>query len=569
MRRTAPFPILAAAGIVAAATLGPTLVSAQITEAVRGDAAGDLLYLDAANLNALAGEGLFSVAEITLSETHAQLDNGDGLGDGILTRGFGRNLDSALLGQDVPLDLSTAEQTAPPDNAEPTVTELIDLSTADPLLNGAISRSTAWARDPALVPCPVDGREPIAMGTSSTTDAGLLNMGEANLISLSSTGGDTVATVSGIYLGADGSIISEANGQTVGVNIAGELDIDVINPILTATATGQPGGASVDYTGEVRVNGDKVAGFQENQISLDALADLLGPLDEGLDQLFGPIDESVLTPVQEEALRPILEAIGADNPDADPLLLSDLLQDESLDLGQLEILSGVVRVTAGQLENVVEAADGTHASGEVKTVRVELTLVSSLLDTEVPIFTLHLLPLSANAEVPEGGVDCGLPPLTVVKDGPETVVAGDSFDYTITVTNDLECTATDVVVVDTITGPAGFSVTSTDPTADSVENDVVTWEVDELAPGDSIVFTVSVQVPEDAAPGSEFSNVATADANCDDQPLPRGEDTLTGPIVMADADILDEDIQLPRTGGSFALLAMGALAAAGVLRRRW
>jgi hypothetical protein len=98
---------------------------------------------------------------------------------------------------------------------------------------------------------------------------------------------------------------------------------------------------------------------------------------------------------------------------------------------------------------------------------------------------------------------------------------------------------------------------------------VISWEVDELAPGESVVFTVTIQVPADAAPGSEFANTATADANCDDQPLPRGQDTLEGPTVLADTDVIDDDIQLPRTGGSLALLAMGALAAAGALGRRW
>ena len=246
------------------------------------------------------------------------------------------------------------------------------------------------------------------------------------------------------------------------MNVAGELDIEVVNPTLTATATGEPGGASVDYTGEVRVNGDKIAGAQENKLSLEALRDVLLPLDEeALNTLFGPLDENVVNqvfPPLAEAL-PLLDQEGLTGE-----MLVGLIDDGAIDLDQLAFLEPTVLVTAGQLENVTESADGTHAAGEVKTVRVELNLVSTLAETEVPILTFHLMPLSVDATAPQGGLDCGGPadnPLDEVhKDvSAARVRPGTTFDYAITVPNrDPECTLTDVTVTDVVSGPGHHRV---------------------------------------------------------------------------------------------------------------
>ena len=450
-----------------AVLLGAAMLAPAQAMAVEGDFAaeanGSQLFVDAVNFNALTTEPpVGSVATVGVSPTQAQVDAA-GLGGGVLSRGFGQNLDLSLLDQQVPLDLSTAEQTAPPDNAEPEVSTLADLNQAAPLLTGTVSQSTAFARDPAAVECPTDGRAVVSEGTSTTTDLGVLQIEEGTTLASvrDNSGEGTLTSTSGTYIGSAGEVIAESRAQTADVNVAGELDIEVVNPTLTATATGEPGGASVDYTGEVRVNGDKIAGAQENKLSLEALRDVLLPLDEeALNTLFGPLDENVVNqvfPPLAEAL-PLLDQEGLTGE-----MLVGLIDDGAIDLDQLAFLEPTVLVTAGQLENVTESADGTHAAGEVKTVRVELNLVSTLTETEVPILTFHLMPLSVDATAPQGGLDCGGPadnPLDEVhKDvSAARVRPGTTFDYAITVPNrDPECTLTDVTVTDVVSGPGTIS----------------------------------------------------------------------------------------------------------------
>ena len=161
-----------------AVLLGAAMLAPAQAMAVEGDFAaeanGSQLFVDAVNFNALTTEPpVGSVATVGVSPTQAQVDAA-GLGGGVLSRGFGQNLDLSLLDQQVPLDLSTAEQTAPPDNAEPEVSTLADLNQAAPLLTGTVSQSTAFARDPAAVECPTDGRAVVSEGTSTTTDLGVL-----------------------------------------------------------------------------------------------------------------------------------------------------------------------------------------------------------------------------------------------------------------------------------------------------------------------------------------------------------------------------------------------------------
>lgn len=582
MRRTS----VRVAAVGSAALLSVALIAPATAGAVEGDFAaqadGGQLYLDAVNFNALTGEPpVGSVAQIGLSPTQAQVAT-SGLGGGALSRGFGQNLDAALLDQGItpPLELSTAEQTAPPDNAEPTVSQLADLGQAAPLLTGAVSESTAWARDPAAVECPDDGRAVVFQGTSTTTNLGLLEIEEGtSLVSVRDPGDATLTSTSGTYVGSAGEVIAESSAQTAAVDVAGELTIEVVNPTLTATATGEPGGASVDYTGEVRVNGEKIAGAQENQISLDALVDVLTPVDEqALNTLFGPVDEQVLSQV-ESGLQPILDPLGITDltlPD-----LVDLINDDTIELDEVAGLQPVVRVTAGQVENAETADDGTRAAGEVKTVRVELNVVSSLADTEVPILTFHLMPLAVDAQAPAGGLDCGGdtpedrdPFANLSKEASTAVVApGDTFEYEITVPNDdPTCTVTDVTVTDEVTGPDGFAIVDASD-GGTIDGDSVTWELDDLAPGDEATVTLTVETPTDAEDGETFTDEVTATGTCDGA-------TVTGDFLLPDIPAVagggigdtpqdpGDDVNLPRTGGGMALLGLGAMAAAARLRRR-
>lgn len=410
LRSPARIGAVTTAAFVSVALLAPVSAHARLEGDFAAQATGEQLHVDAVNFGALTAEPpVGSLTEVGLAPTQGRVASPDGLGGGALSDAFGRNLDLSVADNEFPQILAGAEQSAPPDNEEPTVAQMIPLGEAAPLLTGSISEATAWARDPQNVQCPdQDGRSVISEGTTTTTDVGVLEIDEAagtTLVSVTGEGEGTLTSASGTYVGPDGEVIASSRAQTAEVNVADELRIEVLNPELTATATGTPGGASVEYSGEVRVNGDKVAGAQENKLSLEALRDVLLPLDEeALNTLLGPIDENVANPL----LEPLAEALPLlDGEQLTGETLVGLIDDGAVDLDQLAFLEPTVLVTAGQLENVTESADGTRASGEVKTVRVELNVVSTLTETEVPIFTFHLMPMAVDAEAPVGGLGCG------------------------------------------------------------------------------------------------------------------------------------------------------------------
>lgn len=563
MRRRTKIGALGTAGLVAIALFSPLSATADIQEAFTGSADGQILDASA-DLGALSPDAP-QILGAQVSTTEADADNTPGA---VATRGYGRNLFVTLGGEEIPIDGSTAEQTAPPDNEEPESVTLADLSQADPLLTGGISTSTAWARDPAAISCPSDGRTTVSEGTSTTTDLGVLNLGSlaedpelGSLISVTDgSGSGTLESTAGVYIGTEGQVIGESTAPAVQVDVAGQVTIEVLDPIMTATATGVPGTASVDYNAQVRVNGEVLAEGEENTISLNPLTDVLAQLDEqALDQIFGQLDQNVV--------EPATGALAENFPlfEDGPVSASDLITEGLVTLEELlEFLDPTLHVRVNEVDRNV-AEDGTSASGSTEGVVAQLTLVNTLAETETELVSLALLPLSASATVPAGGIDCGLPPLTVEKDGPESVQPGETFTYTIDVTNDTGCDVTDVIVTDEITGPDGFEVSGTSPAADSVDGGTVTWNVGDMADGATETFTVDVTVPDSATAGDMFADTATASGNCDGRALPLGSDTLDGPAVQVAAARTES---LPRTGGGFALLGLAAAAAAGALRRR-
>lgn len=114
----------------------------------------------------------------------------------------------------------------------------------------------------------------------------------------------------------------------------------------------------------------------------------------------------------------------------------------------------------------------------------------------------------------------------------DTVQPGDEFTYTITVPNsDDTCTLTDVMVVDTITGPEGAEIVDTDPPADTVDGLTVTYDdVGPIAPGEEVTLDITVSVPDDAQDGDTFSESVEVTALCDGEPVDGGID-FDGPTV--------------------------------------
>ncbi|EIM71727.1 hypothetical protein A3SI_20282, partial [Nitritalea halalkaliphila LW7] len=92
------------------------------------------------------------------------------------------------------------------------------------------------------------------------------------------------------------------------------------------------------------------------------------------------------------------------------------------------------------------------------------------------------------------------------------VVVGETFTYTITVTNNGPSDAQQVVVTDAL--PAGVSFVSAD-TGGSLDNGVVSWTVGTLAAGASVNLSLEVRLASDLANGTEVSNVAEVNSPTD------------------------------------------------------
>ena len=594
--------MLATSALLGVALLAPTPAMA-VEDEFTAEATGSQLFLDAVNFGALTAEPpVGSLAQLEVAPTEAQALT-EGLADDVNTRAFGQNLRLALADQQLPVDqLATALQTAPPNNAEPEVAQLIPLDAASPLLTGSVLESTAWARALDQVQCPdVDQRSLISEGTSTTTDLGVLDLSQfqedmGSLVSVRDGGGQgTLQSASGTYVLPGGEVLSEARAQTASVNIANQVDIEVVSPRLTATAGG-PDGPAVDYEAEIRVNGERLAATEENRVQLDALQPLLQPVDEMvLNEAFGPLDE-----VLSQITTPLAEALPLiDAEQLTPTLLTDLIQNQDVDLDQIISLHPTAVITAGTVDADTDQQDGVDSATATATaVTVEIHVVGTLLETgdvvgdPAPILTLDLMPMSVDVTAPTGGLqDCGDvaadedPFANLTKDAStQTVQPGGEFDYIITVPNDGRCPL-QVTVEDVVTGPEGFTIT--DASRDgAITGDTVTWEVERLDPDDQVQLELTIQVPNQVQDGATFTDTVTAtgtviegDFDLDGDGTAEttcGDGEFTGDFTLPNEPTVDapnegdvgEDTNLPRTGGGLALLALGSLGAAAALRRR-
>jgi uncharacterized repeat protein (TIGR01451 family) len=180
-------------------------------------------------------------------------------------------------------------------------------------------------------------------------------------------------------------------------------------------------------------------------------------------------------------------------------------------------------------------ADGTEASGIAKLLEVIVLDVPGSIE---PLARLTIAGGEVSAKAPSGGVNCTTGggddggddgtdngggggacgtgnPLRELQIGPSTlrVAAGDRFTYTISVSNRGTCTLSDVHVEDTIDGPLGSKVISTDPEADEVDGLKVVWDdIGPLDPGDVKVLVVTVEVPSNAGDGDDYSSDVDASA---------------------------------------------------------
>lgn len=491
---------------------------------------------DASVLDLTAGDAADDVADgITLldasvapTETEADTQNDVSFGDetGLISYGYGANISGTILDEIEGAGPVEVYQDAPPDNQEPESETLIEIP-ADPLLEQQTFSGEALARDVGTVACPDDNIA--SYGWAEVDDTRLFP---------EAADGEDVAHVAGVVDTRSEVSLTDIEGQdTLGVQSqatssvssvdlfggqdADALTIDVLSePTLTAVAGGTPGTAEVTWNAPVvQING------------------------EGLDA----------NETQEFSIPPDAE--------------------EGEDL--------IARIAYGTFDQTT-SDDGTQASGSASVLHIEVLRAVDM----GTLAEIELAPMNVEAEAPDGGVVCPAGPdevaapddgLDVDVEGPDQVNPGDEFDYTIDVTNPLECPIEDLVVVSDITGPDGAEVTGTDPEGD-VDGLTVTWDdLDDLDPNETITFTVTVSVPEDAETGVSFRNDVTATGSCDGDDV-AGEGAFDGPTVADDTAVADDGDEadtrpaarerLPETGGGIALLGLAALGMATALRRR-
>lgn len=280
---------------------------------------------------------------------------------------------------------------------------------------------------------------------------------------------------------------------------------------------------------------------------------------------------------------PVLRIIQDTLPDT-VLSLQDLLGNQGLPIEVPGVASIVVgedpRAIGGDANSsATQGGDGTVASAAVDVVRVQLLESATLLG--VSVLDVRVGHMESHAQVPAGGIRCNVP-VSKTADK-QTVNAGDTFTYNINVTNPFaDCDLTNVRVVDRITTTGGvrYSITGTNPQANSTSNsEIVFNDIGPIGPKQSKTISITVAVAANSAAG-QFTNNATATGNCATGsaqggaritvPI-TGETTVVVPSVGGGRELPATGVDvLPRTGSSgpaMALAGLGLLSAAVLVRR--
>lgn len=321
----------------------------------------------------------------------------------------------------------------------------------------------------------------------------------------------------------------------------------------------------------------------ENQFTIEFLGEwVLRAVATGIDGEarihYGPADTS-----------PTTRLITIIHPDGTEEILTtqDLFGDEGLVIDALPLANIVIGEDPRAIEGApdsepIVAADGTSASAAVDVVRVQFLSEAGMGE----VAEIRIGHMEVSAIAPEGGVNCD-DVIPVTKDvEPETVFPGDAFSYTITIDNPFACTLTNVRVEDTISSDSGveYTVTGTDPEADSVSDTRVVWNnVGPIEPGGSVTLTIDAAADDDSAAGLIVDEV-DVDADCEGGPIAgqtevettvplTGTTRLEGPTVEGTAaapDVGAGDREMPATGPPVALTLGGllVLAAGGALGLR-
>lgn len=260
------------------------------------------------------------------------------------------NLGAIALNQTLPALLTEASQTAPPTNAAPTVVDGPAIPAA-PLLTAGISQSVAHAQfnDANCLAAST----PVSSSSTTTLDATVL---EVPTVGALVRAPGTVQTQQEIRLasiagpGDARKVVSTATSNLASLNLFGSVTVGVSQaPTLTAGASGQPGGATVDYT------------------------------------------------------QPVV-TITAPGAPGSPFVLDAANEVASFALPENPLLK--VELSLGAVAKTV-AADGTSASAQAALLHLKLGTFAVGPISGVDIASVDVVPLSVAASAPAGGIQCG------------------------------------------------------------------------------------------------------------------------------------------------------------------
>ncbi|HUQ40268.1 MAG TPA: hypothetical protein VM030_08945 [Acidimicrobiales bacterium] len=391
------------------------------------------------------------------------------------------NLDADLAAGNIPATglLVLAEQKAPPNNAAPTVDEIGSLP-ANPLLAASLAKATAHARWLGDATCVAPGT-PISLAQSEVADAAVApGAGGTSVVALDNQQGSTVYTKSTVGLvnvagspnkGVKAEALTQLTALTLFKNSPNETTINVLAPpVVTAVATGQPGGAKVTYS------------------------------------------------------EPILQIVRAGT------VVGEL---NAVDINQtIAIPSGILKIDIGTLTKT-EKADGTEAKGSATLLTVSLVDGSPIPVNLITPFSIAAGTVSAKVPAGgvECGV-ADNPLRDAHKDlSAADVSPGQTFTYDVVVPNRGACTLTNVKVVDTVTGPEGSTIVSTVPPASTTDGLKLTWnDIGPLAPNETKTLVITVKVPDNAPQGAVYKNNMTVTGKCDGADHEKS-DEVVGPTV--------------------------------------
>jgi uncharacterized repeat protein (TIGR01451 family) len=272
----------------------------------------------------------------------------------------------------------------------------------------------------------------------------------------------------------------------------------------------------------------------DNQFTVEVLGEwVLRAMADGTkgSMFYGPADQSPETP--------ILRIINKDGKVTNIVTFQDLLGDDgfTLKVGNLaEIAIGEDPRAIGGDADSKATETGTRVLGGVDVVRVKLLYND---DNSNHVADVRIGHMEAGVAVPEGGVACDGIGMSKSADRP-TVKPGDTFEWTVGVSNPNDCLLRDVKVVDTITTTSGvkYEVVSSDPKADSNENGIMTWnDIGDLGPGQSKNLKIKVKVADDSKAG-RFTDTAVASGTCGGEDV-NGKVTAEGQVAFENKVALD------------------------------